>query len=161
LSNAAFEALTEIARGSRVKVIVEHDILSTVHYHPGNESALLFRLLSRYPGLGFCVDLGRLHLLEVTDPEFNAARFLQCALPHITNVHVWTVQPRTNKYGGHIPVHPDLRKEDGWGDMAGFLSTLSSLASAYVMYEHRADLVTPQRLDETYAWVASMLANDA
>lgn len=160
LSYAAFETLTEIARGSGVRVVIEHDILCPLHYGTAGGQGLLFRLLKSHPSLGFCVDLGRLHLQEVIDSGFDAVKLLKRALTYVTNVHVWTVKAGTNKLGGHIPVHPDLRKEDGWGDIDGFLRTLSALDTGYVMFEHRADLVTPERLDETYAWIASMLAGD-
>ncbi len=158
LSYAAFDRLSLLARQTSAKLVVEHDILNAWHYESLDQRALLPRLFSTYPGLGFCADAGRLHLQEATDPAFDAERFLSLMLPHITNVHVWNVQVGTNRFGGHHPARPCLNGRDGWGDIAGMLQVLASLQESHVMFEHRADEVSDQELDECYAWVASLLS---
>lgn len=138
---AGFEKLSWLASGSSVKIVVEHDILHSMHYSPLSEGGLLVRLFKQNPELGFCADLGRLHLSEYTDDRFDAHKFLSLMLPFVTNVHAWTIKVGTNKFGGHHPVHPDLHKEDGWGDIAGLLRILSSLENAYVMFERAARMM--------------------
>ena len=147
-----------MARESPVRLVIEHDILDAIHYEPMDDRALLPRLFEQFPNLGLCVDTGRVHLQEVTDPRFDAVRFTSMMLPYITNVHLWTVHVGTNRLGGHHPVLPSLRKEDGWGDMAGLLWVLASLQHTHVLFEHNADVLAAGQLDECYSWVASALS---
>jgi sugar phosphate isomerase/epimerase len=158
LSFAAFDWLSHLASKSPVQLVVEHDILNSTHYEPMDDGALLARLLRQYPDLGLCVDTGRLHLLENTDPGFDALRFTSLMMPYVTNVHLWTARVGTNRFGEHHPVHPDLRKEEGWGEMHGLLRILAELENIYVMFEHNADLLPDGQLDECYSWVASLLS---
>ena len=159
LSLAAFDRLSQLASQSRVRLAIEHDVLNFMHYGPLNGgAALLPRLFRQHPDLGLCVDTGRLHLLESTDTDFDALGFTSLMLPYITNVHLWTAKLGTNRFGGHHPLHPNLKEADGWGNMRGLLQILASLGNAYVMFEHRADLITAKQLDECYSWVATELS---
>lgn len=44
--------------------------------------------------------------------------------------------------------------------MEEYLATLASVQEANVLFEHRADLVSADGLEECYQWVKSMLATD-
>lgn len=147
-----------------VKIVIEHDILHAWHY-----LRLFPKLLGENPNLGFCIDSGRLHLQEHTDPGFSARAFLEAVSAYISNVHLWTVQLGQNKMGGHHPVLPSLTAEEGWADIGGLLSFLAEVSSSktattpgvqpelFVTFEHRADLVTGEDLAICYSWVGRSL----
>lgn len=149
---SAFSRLSSLSSDSGTKVVLENDVLHAVHY-----GSLLPRLFSSHPGLGFCLDTGRARILERTDPGFDALRFTRTMLPYTTNVHLWTAQAGKNRQGGHHPVLPGLRAEDGWGETGSLLRALSAIPAAYVVFEHKADLITDEHLDECYRWVSGLL----
>ncbi|MEW6524754.1 MAG: hypothetical protein AB1445_14630 [Bacillota bacterium] len=153
LASQVFSGLDRMSQATGIRVVVEHDIL-----HPEYYRRLLPWVLAAYPGVGFCVDTGRLHLLEVTDPGFSATEFLVQVKKHVTNVHLWTVRAGTNvASGGHHPLLPRLDRAPGWGDMGSYLRILASVPEAYVVFEHDPGLVTPEELDQCYDWVRRSL----
>lgn len=153
LASQVFRCLERMSTRAGVRAVVEHDILDPEHH-----CWLLPRVLAACPGVGFCVDTGRLHLLELTDPRFNAVEFLLRVRPHITNVHLWTVRAGTNTAsGGHHPLLPRLDRLPGWGDIGSYLRVLASVPEAFVLFEHDPGLVTPRELDQCYDWVRRSL----
>lgn len=154
LLDSAFERLVGVSQKSGVKVVLENDTLHSMHY-----GSLLPRLFAAHPELGFCFDTGRARILERTDPKFDALAFARTMVPYTTNLHVWTSQAGKNRLGGHHPVLPDLRPEDGWGETENLLKVLSQVSLAHVLFEHRSDLVSERQLDECYRWVAQSLTS--
>jgi len=150
----AFVKLQTLSQEVGMALVLEHDILHHIHY-----SGLLQQLYAAHPSIEICIDTGRLHMLEHTDPRFDGEQFIQAMTPYITNVHLWTVRLGTNKEGGHHPLLPRLDSSLGWGRMSTFLSALSRVPSARVMFEHRADLISPEELENCYQWVKSCLEN--
>lgn len=155
LAFAAFARLSKLSQENGLPVVLEHDITHAVHYQE-----IMPALFRAFPGLGLCIDTGRLHMLQHTDPAFSAVDFINRLLPHITNVHLWTVQLGKNKAGGHHPVLPELKPEDGWGDIAAYLQALSRVKRASVLFEHRADLVSAEELERCYGWVEQSLRSE-
>ncbi len=156
LAHSAFSALDRLAERSTVRIVLEHDIL-----HPLFYQSLLPELFAAFPRVGFCLDLGRLHLQQHTDPGFSGIRFVEHMLPFITNVHLWTVRLGENRQGGHHPILPRLRAEEGWGENEAYLRALSVLNHADVMFEHRSELVSEAELDCCYSWTESMLTGSS
>lgn len=152
LAEVAFSTLDCLAKRSTVRIVLEHDILHSLFYQ-----SLLPELFAAFPRIGFCLDLGRLHLQQHTDPGFSGTRFIEQMLPFITNLHLWTVRLGENKQGGHHPILPHLRAEEGWGENEAYLRALSALNQADVMFEHRSELVSEAELDCCYNWAESML----
>ncbi len=155
LAFSAFARLFKLSKEIGLSIVLEHDITHPVHYQQ-----ILPELFAAFPGIGFCIDTGRLHMQEHTDPGFSAIEFINRMLPYITNVHLWTVRLGQNKAGGHHPLLPELKPEEGWGDMAAYLSVLSGVEQASVLFEHRADLVSADDLDRCYQWVESVLRGE-
>lgn len=154
LAVAAFAELSRISRQSGLKLVIEHDILHPLHYQE-----LLPELFAAHPHLGFCLDTGRIHMLETTLPDFSAVKFIRLMQPYISNVHLWTVQTGQNKGGGHHPLLPRLTKEAGWGDIPAWLLALSGVKEAFVMFEHRAELVSASELEQCYAFTEQLLGS--
>lgn len=152
LALMAFSELDQLAAQTSVRIVLEHDILHSVFYQ-----SLFGELLAEFPRVGFCLDTGRLHLQQHTDPGFSAISFIEQMKPYITNLHLWTVRLGENRQGGHHPILPSLSKEEGWGDNESYLRALSTLTEGYVMFEHRSDLVSETELDLCYSWTEELL----
>jgi sugar phosphate isomerase/epimerase len=155
IARATFVRLGELAATAGVRLVLEHDILHPLFYRSLLRE--LFAEQGRQPGLGLCIDTGRLHLQESTDPGFSGVALIEALRPWITNVHLWTARVGENRLGGHHPLLPELQKANGWGPMAEYLDALATVPEATVLFEHRSALVTPQQLDECYDWVRRRL----
>lgn len=147
----SFARLAELARAAGIRLVLENEILHPLFY----QSLLRDLYAGQGDGarLGLCLDTGRLHLLEATDPSFSGLALIKALRPWLTNLHLWTVRVGENKSGGHHPLLPGLAPADGWGPMAAYLDAFAAVPDAAVLFEHRSDLVTPQQLDECYDWV--------
>lgn len=155
VARVAFAELTLLAKAAGVRLVLESDIL-----HPLVYRSLLRDLYAGQgdgAGLGLCLDTGRLHLQEATDPAFSGLSLIRTLRPWVTNVHLWTVRVGENRSGGHHPLLPGLAPSAGWGPMADYLDALADVPDAAVLFEHRSELITPQQLDECYDWVSRRL----
>lgn len=153
IANISFARLQELSQEVGVRLVLEMDILHAWFYQ-----GLIRRLYESCPGLGLCLDTGRLHLQRATDPAFDIVTFVRSLSPWLTNLHLWTVSIGHNKRGGHHPLLPELSDEDGWGPMAELLEAAVTANEAYVLFEHRSDLISADDLERCYQWVARSLS---
>ncbi len=151
-ANVSFAQLDKLSQEAGVRLVLEMDILHAWFYQ-----GLIRRLYESHSGLGLCLDTGRLHLQHATDPSFDIVAFVRLLSPWLTNLHLWTVCIGHNKKGGHHPLLPELSVEDGWGPMAELLEAAATAHEAYVLFEHRSDLISADDLERCYQWIASSL----
>ncbi|MGE5654115.1 MAG: sugar phosphate isomerase/epimerase family protein [Bacillota bacterium] len=152
ISKRAFENLEQFSHEVGVPLILEMDILHAWYYQ-----GMIRELYQAHPGLGLCLDTGRLHLQSATDPGFDVAAFVDSLKPWVTNIHLWTVQLGQNKKGGHHPLLPELLSSEGWGPMDEMLTKFCDIEEAWALFEHRSDLVTSEALERCYQWVSKQL----
>lgn len=147
-----FEKLSELSNKYNTKIVLEHDAVNKYIY----ESSLLEDLLNRYSNLKMCLDFGRLHMLEQIDSDFDSKEFIKKMAPYTYLIHLWNDKLGGSIKGGHLPVLPELKKEDGFADIHSYLSTVSDInKNVKVLFEHRSDLVSDDELERCYDWVKS------
>lgn len=147
-----FKRLSELSYKYSVQIVLEHDAVSKYIYN----TDLLETLLKKYSSLKICLDTGRLHLYEIVNPEFNSKEFTRKMAPYAYIVHLWNTNISNNSAGGHYPVLPRLKKDDGWGDIDSYLNIISSVnKDVKVLFEHKSELISDEELETCYKWVES------
>lgn len=114
---AFLEPLSELAARLGVRVLLEN-----MSSPPALCSPHRYRsLLERYPGYGFCLDLGHSHLLSLRHPMRAYIRTLG---RDIRSVHFYnTTADRYPTHGHELP-QPGQLPEDGWIDLPDALISL-------------------------------------
>lgn len=154
LSNEMFERLSELSKTYNTKVVLEHDIINRYTYN----TDLLEKLFCKYNNLKFCIDTGRIYLLSKTDGGFNPYKFIEKMSPYTHMVHLWNVKVDNNILGGHFPVLPEQRANEGWADIEGYIKGIfKNNRECLMMFEHRSDLISDSKLEECYSWVQSLI----
>lgn len=150
---AMFQRLARLSEKYGVRILLESDYVNEYIY----KSDLLLKLLKRYPEIKMCMDTGRLHLQEKLDSAFDAMAFSKAMAPYTYLVHLWNVKVTNNAEGGHYPALPDLKVEEGWGDMGAYLRIFAAAnPNVLVKFEHRSDLISDEALECCYRWVDSI-----
>lgn len=160
-SKRVFHRLEIMAGTAGVRLIIEMDGPDERFY----TEDLWLELLEGFPGLGFCLDTGRLRALQATF-DFDPVKFTRACAPHVDLVHLWNGNPGHSQHSGHYPAHPSLRPEEGWGDIEPILRALSAINDRYLLtFEHDSRLLAAdgdhrvryQRLQEVYAWTRTLM----
>lgn len=150
---ALFVKLSDIAVKYGIQVVLENDAMATAL----TKGDLLTDLLARHDKVKVCLDIGRLHLQEKLDTAFQAMEFAEKTAPYTYLVHLWNTNPSQNQAGGHYPVLPEQKPQDGWADTAAFIRTIKNHnPDVKILYEHRSDLVSDEDLDRCYDWVEAL-----
>jgi sugar phosphate isomerase/epimerase len=117
-------------------------------------------LVSRYPGLDVCLDVGHLRVgaQMLGLDEWQAAQVLA---PHTRSMHLWTLRDRRDvRRYHHVPVHPSLTPDDGWIDIPAMLDlVLAHHPDAKIVFEpHPAYNPDPGWQAEGIEWVRELVA---
>lgn len=147
-----FGRLSELQEKHRVKIILEHDAINKYLY----EGTLLVDLLEKYNNIKLCLDTGRLHLQDKIDPSFDSFKFVEQYARYTYLVHLWDVKVSNSLEGGHHPVLPGHKVEEGWADTARYMDIISAAnKDVKIMFEHRSDLISDDQLQSCYEWIGS------
>lgn len=124
-------------------------------------TTFLDELLSKYPTITLCVDIGRIHVQSRIDPGFNAIDLLKRFLRHTHVLHLWQAKVGEIVEHGHFPLLPDLKPEDGWADVEKYFQIIrSENRDIKLLFEHRSDLITNEELDSCYEWIDRLFNKD-
>jgi len=148
-----FSWLSKKAKAESFKPVLELDAIPRYIY----ETNLLTNLLREFPDIRICVDIGRLHLQDKIDVNFNSFAFLESILGFVSEVHLWNIQITDEVKNSHYPALSTLKPEDGWADVKKYFDILKqSDEKLKILFEHRSDLISASELEECYEWIESI-----
>ena len=134
--------------------VIELDALNRYVY----DSDILEILLNKYKKIRLCLDIGRLHLQDKIDINFNSYEFTKRYAKYAKVIHLWNVKVTNNVDNSHFPVLPYLKPEDGWADIGAYLKIIQKEnTTCKILFEHRSDLITNEDLESCYNWVQNLL----
>lgn len=155
-SEELFTWLTEISIKHEFIPVLELDALNKYVY----DSDLLEILLNRYSQVRLCLDIGRLHLQDKLDKNFNSFDVTSRFAKYAEVIHLWNVKVNNNLEHSHFPVLPNLLPEEGWADIEKYLNIIKKEnKSCKILFEHRSDLISDKELDLCYRWVNNILSD--
>lgn len=118
----------------------------------------LERMLARFENLRLCLDIGRIHLQDRLDPSFSGPDLVRRFARHAHLIHLWNGRVETNGAGGHHPALPELRTQDGWADVEGYLRLVAQENNhCRILFEHNSSLIDDNQLENCYRWVESLI----
>jgi sugar phosphate isomerase/epimerase len=151
-----FFKLDAVASRYGIQLILENDAMSPLL----SQSTLLECLFDEFRRIKACLDIARLHLQQAADKAFNGMAFAAKIAPYTALLHLWNGTPTHNASGGHIPVSPEQKQEDGYADIRAYLElVLAKGRHMNILFEHRSDLVTNEELMACYEWVDEIQKN--
>lgn len=153
-SEELFSWLTDISMKNDFIPVLELDALNKYVY----ATDLLEILLDKYPRVKICLDIGRLHLQERLDENFNSFEFASRFAKYAEIIHLWNIKVTDNVEFSHYPPLPSLIPEEGWGDIRKYLEIINKENnSCKIMFEHRSDLISDEELISCYNWIKNIL----
>lgn len=133
-----------------IDVYLELDAVNAYLYNTN----LLSELLEEYKNIRLCLDIGRLHLQNMIDDEFDAFEFIAKIGRYVEHVHLWNVRVTNNLEGSHHAMLPRLKVEDGWADTEAYFRVLNKYCGDYtLLFEHNTGNITDKELQECYDWI--------
>lgn len=153
-SEELFKWLEDISILHSFTPILEFDALNKYLY----QYDLLEHLLGKYPRIRLCLDIGRLHLQDKLDENFDGLTFTKRFAKYAEVIHLWNVKVASNIGNSHFPALPNLSPEEGWADIEAYLNIIGKEnKTCKILFEHRSELITDEELDCCYNWVKSLL----
>ncbi|HYE83074.1 MAG TPA: sugar phosphate isomerase/epimerase [Clostridia bacterium] len=123
-----------------------------------SENTYLEALLDKYNSIKVCLDIGRLHVQDRIDPEFNASDMLRRFSKYSEVIHLWHSKVGEVVEYGHFPLLPGLKPEDGWADVEAYFKVIrAENRNVKLLFEHRSDLITDDELEACYHWINELL----
>lgn len=157
-SEKFFLWLNEMGYKNEFTPVLELDVINRYIY----DSDILETLLDKYKKIRLCLDIGRLHLQDKIDVNFDAYKFTKRFAKYAEVIHLWNVKVTNNIEGAHFPVLPSLEPEQGWADIELYLKIIrEENATCKILFEHRSDLITDEELESCYNWINKLLKNDS
>lgn len=152
-SEVFFDYFSKLGVKYDFKPVIELDAITTYI----TETDVLTELLDRYPNIGVCIDIGRLHIQNEIDDRFDAFELIKKLGKYIVEVHLWNVQVQEKLSNGHYPTLEDLKPEDGWADVPKYFKVINEHVKDYsVLFEHRSDLISDEQLQACYDWIRAL-----
>jgi sugar phosphate isomerase/epimerase len=124
-------------------------LLENVGPNPYWDASAWIEILEAYPQLGFCLDVGHLHL-EHHEDNARDLDFAAALAPYTRQIHIYNATQEAYATFHHIPAHPSQDPADGWIDLPALLATVTAGRAGRplrLVFEH-----TPQ-YPATDAWV--------
>jgi len=154
-SEELFKYLTNVSIENNFIPVLELDALNSYIY----DSDLLETLLNKYPRVKLCLDIGRLHLQDKLDKNFNSFEITRKLAKYAEVIHLWNVKVSGNLTNNHYPTLPNLKTEDGWADVRKYLSIIKEEnENCKLLFEHRSDLITDEELESCYDWINELIS---
>lgn len=144
-------ALTDLMDEYRVPILVEN-----LSAHPLLRTPEQYRsVLSGYPDLGFCLDVGHAHLMGEEGHPLAYAEALSSA---VRSLHVYNTTPERYLGQGHELAAPDQSAADGYLDLPLLLpEILRCTEPAAVVMEHRHRGTNPQAAAHSASWLRHLI----
>lgn len=153
-SKKLFSWLDFIGDRNKFIPVLELDAINRYIY----DSDILETLLKRYPRIRLCLDIGRLHLQDKIDNNFNSYEFTRRFAKYAEVIHLWNVKVTSNLENSHFPVLPSLKPEEGWANIEAYFNIIrEENKTCKILFEHRSDIITDEELECCYNWVNNLL----
>jgi sugar phosphate isomerase/epimerase len=153
-SKSLFEWLSDKAVKYRFTPVLELDAMNGYIA----ETSFLEGLLSDFGLVKLCLDIGRLHVQDRIDPDFNVTDILKRFMRYTGLLHLSNAKVGNTVEFAHYPLLPCLKPEDGWADVENYFEIIRQEAGAVkLLFEHRSDLVSDAELDSCYAWIDKLM----
>lgn len=111
------------------------------------------------PDLGFCLDVGHLHLTSVY-AGIDSSGFATKLAPHTWVVHVYNATPEMYRKYHHVPAHPSQLPEEGWADIPAILDRVlaGGDGNLVVVFEYSPEYPADEAfVREGIEWVKDVL----
>lgn len=149
-----FQWLSNKSKELNILAILELDAINKYIY----DTNLLIDLLEEFDNIKLCIDIGRLHIQDKLDKNFDPFEFISKTAKYVEVVHLWNVQVSSKITHSHYPVLPCQKVEDGWADIAKYIKTINLYNNTYkIVFEHYSDVINDYQLEECYTWIKSLL----
>ena len=115
IASSSCEVLHKASQELKIPVLLENLMDNTIFNRPET----YVELLERFPGMGFCLDVGHLDV-DARAFGFTFDEFVETLSPYIRAVHLQNSRTRQSDFNGRhwkIPVHPDQKETGGWLDI--------------------------------------------
>ena len=153
-SKVFFKWISEKARELNLLIVLELDGVNQYIY--GTE--LLEELLLKYSNIKLCLDIGRLHLQEKLDNNFDSYSFTKRFSKYAEVVHLWNVKVSSNLEYSHYPILPWQKPEDGWANIEKYLSIIKeNNKTCKFLFEHQSDKISDEELEQCYRFIENLL----
>ena len=148
-----FYQLDIISKKYNTQIVLENDAMSSYLFR----ESILTDLFEEFSSISVCLDIGRLHLQEQVDKKFNGMEFAAKLAPYTFLIHLWNTSPMKNLGGGHLPVSPEQKNEDGFADIKAYLEVIFTYKrDVKILFEHNSSLITDDELMKCYKWTDSI-----
>jgi len=153
-SDIFFKWLSEQGEKHGFMPILELDAVNAYIY----DSDFLENQLKQYSNIKLCLDIGRIHLQDCIDPNFDGLLFVGKYAPYTELVHLWNVKVDNNVSCGHYPALESLSKDEGWADVEAYLKRISQENNTYkILFEHKSHLISEEELQNCYNWIQRLV----
>ena len=114
-------------------------------------------LLETYDSVKLCLDIGRLHIQNMINDNFNAYSLVKRLAKYTFLVHLWNAKAGDMKYY-HYPPLKDLKKEDGFADIEMYLKLIKRENSNFkILFEHKSEVISDEELEECYEYIKTIV----
>jgi sugar phosphate isomerase/epimerase len=120
----------------------------------------LTRVLTTFPALSYCFDVGHIHLAALHG-VLDYFDFLRRLAPYIGSVHLWNTRgPQDYAEYSHLPTHPSQQPASGWANIPRTVRIIREInPDAIFIFEHSTQFPSPFELDyrEGVDWIRQVL----
>jgi len=153
-SEYLFEWLTKKSEEYEFIPVLEFDALNKYIY----EFDFVEELLKRYEKVRLCLDIGRLHLQDKIDLNFDSKQIINKYAKYAEVIHLSNVKINEELEKYHYPVLPELNTNEGWAPVEEYLQIIrKENPNVNILFEHRSDLISDAELEKCYLWVDRLL----
>jgi len=149
-STALFQWLNEKSCECNFIPVLELDAINKYIF----ETRFLEALLQKYNNVKLCIDIGRIHVQDRIDPDFDSVDILGRFVKYAHVIHLWHAKVGEVVEYNHFPLLPNLKAADGWADVEAYFEVIrSENKNVKLLFEHRSDMITDEELDSCYNWI--------
>lgn len=153
-SRAFFQWISEKAKELNFLIVLELDGVNQYIY----DTDLLEELLLKYNNIKLCLDVGRLHLQEKLDVNFDSFSFTKRFSKFAEVVHLWNVKISSNLEHSHFPILPGQDPEEGWANVEKYISIIKeNNKTCKFLFEHQSDKISDEELEQCYRFIEKLL----
>ncbi len=153
-SEKFFSWLNDIGNKNGFTPVLELDAISKYIY----DSDMLETLLSKYNSIRLCLDIGRLHMQDKIDENFDSYKFTKRYAKYAEVIHLWNTKVTNKVEYPHFPVLPSLKSEEGWADIEAYLKIIKDEnTTCKLLFEHTSDIISDEDLESCYNWINELV----
>ncbi len=125
------------------------------------ENTFVEALFDKYNNVKACLDIGRLHVQDRIDLNFNAIDILKRFSKYSEVIHLWNAKVGETVEHSHFPLLPNLKPIDGWADIERYVEVIRvENKNIKLLFEHRSDLISKEELESCYRWINQLYNKD-